>query len=231
MQSNNKKNRIIKSDGKTSGKRRRRAPAKSRGRLDIYGDAIGQLRRDVASLVRVINTEAKFLDQVWTNVAIDNTGTQIYLSNGMQQGLTASTRQGQSIHMDIYELNFTITNNATAINTYTRVMIVVDKQPNAAALSTAGILNSVVPSSQYIVGQQRRFIMLYDSVFALSTAGPSNLSMAISASTNQHVQYNTGNAGTIADIVTNSVYVILFSDQAVNTTTFNGYGRLYFRDN
>ncbi len=73
---------------------------------------------------------------------------------------------------------------------------------------------------------------MYDEVIALSTAGPSNAVRVVSPTgCNFHVEYNNGNAGTIADINSNSLYLVCFSDQATNTPTFQAYVRTWFVDN
>lgn len=217
------------------GRRRyaRRAPKESR--WSIYGKATKQLAQDaykgVQMVKQLVNTEFDFKDT--TTGVSPTSGGSMTLLNGMTQGDTASSREGNSIRMKSLDLRFYLTNNSTAVNTNTRVMLVHDKQPNGSTALVTDVLatNNVV--SPRNLDNRKRFKVIYDRTFSLSTAGPSNLNSAFyKKDFNQHVAfYNASNAGTIADISTGALFLLLLSDQAVNAPTINYYFRLRFIDN
>jgi hypothetical protein len=238
--SSNIRARTIKSDGKSLNRKRKRGNYNgSRGsrfgrtvgsRVDNYVNFGSQVMRDLNSIRRFINTEVHFLDTVQTAVNMTSTPTFVLL-NGMAIGDTSITRTGQSIKMDRLDLRFYMTGNITAVQTVSRIIVVLDKQCNGAIFSATSLLNAATAVSPYTVGGQNRFVILYDQTYALSTAGPLNMVQCLTLPANQHVEYNTGTAGDITDINTNSLYLLFLSDQATNVPILTAYLRLWFIDN
>lgn len=232
MQSNNRKRTWDRSDtrqGRNRGRRNRRAGSSKPGRLQIYSQAGRQALRDVNTLRRFINTEMHFTDV--TASVTPSTTPALVLLNGISIGDTASTRTGQSIKMDRSDFRFTLAVNTTSVSNFVRVIVVMDRQTNATAMTTADLLVVSTVVSPYSFGSQNRFVPLFDETYALNVSGPGSITKVIGLNTNQHVTYNTSNAGTVADIVTNSVYLIYFSDQATNPPSMLYYNRLWFVDN
>ncbi len=233
MQSNNKRRSWDRSDGR--GKSRKRPKAKRNlrapnGRVAIYSAAGQQLLRDINSLRRFINTELHFVDA--TASTTSSTTPALVLLNGLSLGDTASTRTGQSIKMDRGDFRFQLAVNATSVINFTRIIVVLDKQTNATAMTAADLLVANTPYSPYTFGSQSRFVILYDETFALSTYSAGAITKCVGLpGINQHVIFNSGNAGSVADIVSNSVYLIHLSDQATNTPAFSYYSRIWFVDN
>lgn len=232
MQSNNRKRTWDRSDtrqGRNRGRRNRRTGSSKPGRLQIYSQAGRQALRDVNTLRRFINTEMHFTDV--TASVTPSTTPALVLLNGISIGDTASTRTGQSIKMDRSDFRFTLAVNTTSVSNFVRVIVVMDRQTNATAMTIADLLVVSTVVSPYSFGSQNRFVPLFDETYALNVSGPGSITKVIGLNTNQHVTYNTGNAGTVADIVTNSVYLIYFSDQATNPPSMLYYNRLWFVDN
>ncbi len=236
--SNNTRARTKKSDGRIGGKNkrfRRRRPINTIGRaidrrVGVYQAAGGQALRDLNRLRQFINAEIHYLDTVQTAVNITSTTTFVLL-NGMQTGDTSITRTGQSIKMDGLDFRWYVTGNVTAVQVAFRLLVVVDKQPNNAIFAIGSLLNTATVVSPYTVGGQSRFVVLYDQTYSLTTAGPLAANACVRIAANQHVEYNTANAGDITDINTNSLYLLMISDQAVNVPIMYGYLRLWFIDN
>lgn len=225
------KNRIHKSDGKVNRKRRQRGGNVGRRPKRIaYTDMAYQVANDFNRLRQFINTEIKYNDSTVAASAVSSTATFLLL-NGMSLGTSSSTRIGQSVKCQGMDLRFSISGNVTAVQSYTRLLVVYDKQANGAIFSILSLLNAADTIASYAVGSQMRFNVLYDETFATSTAGPLNIVNFTKLGVNQHTEYTTGNAGTIADINSGSIYLVYISDQAVNTTTLNSYIRYWFIDN
>jgi len=228
MKSNNRKNAFNKSDGRSRPKgKKRRAPAQ--GRYAIYSQAGSQALRDINSLRRFINAEFHYSDQ---NATINATTTySVILLNGLSLGDTSTTRTGQSIKMDRLDLRFYLTANATTVTNLVRVIVVYDKQSNATTMTTADLLVSVSPNSPYTFGSQNRFTPLYDECFALTYGGLGIITKSLTLPANQHVTFNTGNAGTIADIVTGGLYLLIASKDLANPPDATYWSRLWYVDN
>ncbi len=231
MQSNNKKRSWDRSDSRKRQNKRRQISRRNRrpGRIQVYSNAGRQLLSDLGTLRRFINTEFHYIDTTASTTA--TTTPTLVLLNGTTLGDTTTTRTGQSIKMDRSDLRFQLSVNATSLVNYIRIIAVVDKQTNATAMTAADLLVTPNTVSPYTFGSQQRFIPLYDETFALSTYGPGAITKSIGLSTNQHVTFNTVNGGTVADIVTNSVYLIFLSDQGANPPSILYYNRLWFVDN
>lgn len=229
MLSNNKRRTWARSDAKGKSRRRARGGRRAPGRAQIYGNAGRQLMRDVNSLRRFINAEFHFSDVTASTTA--TTSPSLILLNGLSIGDTASTRTGQSIKMDRSDLRVQLSVNATSTTNFVRLIVVLDKQTNATAMTAADLLVSSTTVSPYSFGAQQRFVPLYDETIALSIYSLGAVTKVIPLNTNQHVVYNTGNAGTVADIVSNSVYFIFLSDQITNPPAILYYNRLWFVDN
>lgn len=229
MQTNNRRRTWDRSDSRNN-KRRKKRKRNPPSRWNIYSNAGKQALRDVNILRRYINTEFHLVDSVASNSSITSTPTLVLL-NGLSLGDTTTTRTGQSIKMDRSDFRFIIRGNVTAVNCFMRVIVVVDKQTNATAMVSADLLVQDTVISPYTFASQQRFIPLYDETFALPSSGQSCITKMTGPNTNQHVTYNTSNNGTVADITSNSCYLILLSDQSVNTPTISYYYRLWFVDN
>jgi hypothetical protein len=222
--------KIIKSDGR---KPKRKSRNQQLPRRLPYINTVSRLGsqalRDVSWLRQFVNTEIHNIDTT-ASPNFANTSTLVLL-NGCTIGDTASTRTGQSIRMNALDLNCYIIGNATAVLQSVRVMVVLDKQANAAAYSPTGLLNNDNTISMYAIGGQNRYVVYKDEMYALSTAGPLNCQFSWRVQLNQHTEYNTGTAGTIADINSNSLYLQFVCDQIANFPILAYYARLYFVDN
>jgi len=217
--------KIIKSDGK----RRKKGGQK---RLP-YGKTImrlgSQAGRDFQWLRQFVNTEIHYLDT--TNSSNVSTTSTLVLLNGTTTGDTATTRTGQSIRMNALDINAYLLGNSTAQQESVRILIVFDRQPNGAAYTSTGLLNVDNTISMYTVGGQNRYIVYSDEMYAISNGGPTNVHFSKRIQLNQHTEYNTGSAGTVADINSGSLYLQFVSDQGTNYPILAYYCRLWFVDN
>lgn len=188
-------------------------------------------RWGVKRLQELVNTEFDYVDSS-SSTTVASAGT-LRLLNGMAQGDTASSREGNSIRMKSYYMKYQIANNATAVNTNTRVILVLDKQSNGAQPLVTDILATNTVVSPRNLDNRKRFKILYDKCHSLGTAGPANINTEFYFKNQQtHVAYYNGsNLGTIADIATNALYLLTISDQATNLPAINYYFRLRFIDN
>lgn len=207
--------------------RRRRVVRRRRG--ISYGQIGRKIWRDVKWLKSVVNVEKKYIDTTATTTS--PAAGAFVLLNGCTTGTSAITRDGQSIKMvSIYE-NYFWSINAAAATTYVRTVIVLDRQANGAAPSFTDIfVNSGVLSAANI-GNSKRFKIVHDTRKTLSLNGNEMVRHKKFTKCSIHTEYNTGSAGTIADIQTNSLYLFHMSDQGANVPGFSYFVRVRFIDN
>jgi len=175
--------------------------------------------------------EFKVIDSVGST-AVSTTGT-LTLLNGLAEGDSATTRDGRQVLFKSLQLYVRGTMNGSATNTTCRVIIFLDKQPNETAPTMAALLATTVAGGVDAfrnLDNRKRFVILHDSRMVLSTDFPERVhehykKMSLVS------QYDSGNAGTIADITSNSLYMLQVSDEATNTPTQIFNVRLRFIDN
>ena len=240
MQRNSKHVSLVKSDGRNRKKKPQRVNYtrasdlrvrnRNPSRFDVYGAAGMQAMRDINTLRRFINTEVHYTDAV-ANGQASTTTPSFTLLNGIQTGDTATTRTGISIKCSNISLRYFVYGNASANWISGRILIVQDKQPNGAIFVIGDLLNATTATSPYNVTNQMRFAVLFDDNYVLSFGGNSAIINNLTVACSSHTEYNTGNAGTVADINTNSIYLVHFSDQATNNPAVTWYARYWFIDN
>lgn len=218
---------------KTRRNRRRNYKPKP-SRWQTYGNAAMQLASDAMKGVRfvkgLINTEFKNIDT--NNIPTVTAGGVITLLNGTVQGDGQFNREGSSFRMKSIDVRYQGTYNAAVgYNTY-RVMLVLDQQANGVAPALTDILAVNAVDSPRNLDYRKRFLILYDKVHCIGTGNGQQNYDHLHIKNEYHTQcFAASNTGTVADITTNAVYLVMFSDQAVNGPTVNYYGRIRFLDN
>lgn len=190
--------------------------------------------------------ELKYLDTFIGGTSITNTPL-LTLLNGMQQGDTVSTRQGDSITPTSIQYRCRVVQSPTALSDVIfRHLILWDRQPNGAAPTATDILDTTLISEYTVAPYQRqyqkRFKILHDKVIKLSpamadpTAPTTQVLQPFSykqfkKALSRVVNYRRGqNAGTVADIASNSLYSLWVAQSAASAgTVICGY-RMYYKD-
>jgi len=199
----------------------RRAPArKTYGRRAPVRRYAKQIPRGYPTS-RGTQGELKSIDINTGSLAADTTGA-IGLLNGCARGDDVNERTGRQICMKSLDITFTNqVTPATGTDQTQRVMVVLDRQPNAAPLAITDVLISVSTLSLTNLDNRNRFVVLYDKLMYLNATGEAGAAIAY----RKHIpmrniitQFNNGNAGTIADITTNSVYVISIGGNVAGVT-------------
>ena len=182
-----------------------------------------------------IRGEWKYLD-VTVNVVMDTSGV-VLLLNGLGLGNGASQRVGQNIAIRSIEFRLlSYVNAGTGVDQVHRYALVVDRQANATAMTGAQYLNAATIYGLRLLENRKRFKTLYDkSRYMNATAEPNS-----GCYTHKYIklkrplitEYNTGNAGTIADIVSNSLYLYGIGSSAPGATAgfCTGYVRIRYTD-
>jgi hypothetical protein len=200
---------------------------KQRGRGQIYGSALSQLSRDVKALYRMINVEDKYLDTSATSTL--SGAWQSALLNGLSQGNTSSQRTGQSVKCVGYEFRYSLSLGAAA-SCDSRILILVDKQADAAAPTLTQVFPVDITSPRVVAYLERYLVLIEDNI-TLTTTGSNLVRKEHMSRYEAHISFNSGNAGTIADIVTNSMYIAFVTDTTVTFPSITYSFRFVYVDN
>lgn len=207
--------------GAYAGKRQRKRYARA---------PFSAIQRDVAYLKNLINVEFKAVDTAGTTNASD-TGTRLLL-NGVATGDDYNDRDGRQLRFKSLQSSLTITKNASATNTQFRALWVIDKQPNQVALTVADVLDiSVAPPHDAFrnLDERKRFVILRDVTRTLTADRP-EANVRLYRRMDMKTVYD-GPTNGVADITTNSLYLILLSDETTQQPAVQYNNRLRFIDN
>jgi hypothetical protein len=206
---------------------------KSKVRTITYPMIGRKVLADIAYIKAQFNVEYKYSDTNYVGVT-NTTAGSFNIINALSLGTTAITRNGQSIKITEISLHYSeaLTTLSAAV-VFARVILVYDQQPNAAAFASTDLLQNGTTDvlSQYVVAYEDRFNVLYDEVHAMNQSDSPNIVQNYISYKPHHIEYNTGNAGTVADITKGSLFLFIFSDQAANPPTFSSRVRIRFLDN
>lgn len=164
--------------------------------------------------------------------------TNAQLLNGMVRGDDIGQHDGREIIMTRLQLRWRATNTA-ATPSFGRVLVVYDTQTNGTALTSGDLVGDpppIVASSVYKhieYQNRRRFIVLRDEILLLGPTAQFERTLIADwdLRIDMPVIYNSGNAGTVADISMGSLYVVSWSTAAAGGGTFSFDSRLgYFDD-
>lgn len=176
--------------------------------------------------------EWKFLDTP-INIAV-NTGVTYTLLNGLVPGNSASQRIGMKVQIkSIQCLLYNIVTGGTGIDQIHRRWLVLDRQANGAAPTLAQIATSADTLGLRNLEYRRRFKILNDKPILLNADGEPGskrlTKLYLKFKRPIIVEYNAGVAGTIADIVTNSLYMVTVGTAAAGVTAGSMLGIIRIR--
>jgi len=184
--------------------------------------------------------ELKYVDASATT-PMDDGGT-IYLLNGLQQGAGNQMRIGQRITMRSNHLKYYIVGTGTTGQAMSRIMLVLDMQPNGGLASLADIIEDANINFNIVSGLQMansaRFKVLWDKRY--STVGATGTIQDSFTQydenfqkLNNEVQYSDTNAGDITDITSGALLLVTMSNKITGADQPNitFYNRVRYHDN
>jgi hypothetical protein len=177
----------------------------------------------------MLNAEHKFKDTS-INQSPNNNGVQVLL-NGMSQGDTASTRDGNSVKIDKIHLLLDNIKNTSATTTVLRTIVYVAKAPNGSAPAIADVLTPQNENGLYNPINMGNLIkILYDRVHTFENSGKA---ISITRKNLNHIVHTRfgGTGATISDIQQGAIYLLLISNESTNTPTVQGTTRVMYYDN
>lgn len=178
--------------------------------------------------------EFKSVDVLDQNIAVDS-GTAVALLNGIARGDEINQRNGREVVMRSIQFQYTARVTAgTGIDQQQRVMLVYDRQTNAAALTCAQVLATTSTMSPRNLENRKRFKILYDRTFHLNASAEPNseLTRRFYRRLRHPITFNANTAGTVGDITTGSLYLVVTGSAAAGVTagTLSYSSRVRYQD-
>jgi len=165
-----------------------------------------------------------------------NVTTAVVLCNGCARGDEINERTGREIVMKSIQLQYNAVSTATTgIVNHVRVMVVYDRQANGAALTAAQVLSNTGGADGTLcprnLENRRRFWILYDRSVVVGPQGVTTTALGALPLVHRQwyrritlpVTFNNGDAGSVADITTGSLYLVVVGNQADGNTDADVY--------
>lgn len=139
---------------------------------------------------------------------------QLVLLNGLVTGSAATERIGRKVFMKTLFIRFVGSRTTAPLvgDSPVRMVIVYDKQSNAVAPLATDILQNDRISGLTNLSNAERFRIVMDKEFSLGTTNNTAVAWKKYIKLNLPMTFNTGAAGTIADIQTGSMYVLSYQN-------------------
>lgn len=179
---------------------------------------------------QMLNVEKKYTDTSITHTP-GTLGT-IELVNGISQGDTDQTRDGNQCKMIFINWRLTITINAAATATSVRIIVIVKKDNDSVTPNIAEVLDSTgsLFNAMYNRDTIHKFRVLYDKRLVLRAADRTMVALKFKRKMQTRIRFD-GVGSASSDISKNGLYVITISNEAVNFPAFGGVFRVSFVDN
>lgn len=214
------------------GRRRRRNYTRYKKRMPqrvSYWSTAKQLWKDVTYLKSLINTEFKYKDTS-ANSAI-STSPNFQLLNGLARGDDSTDRDGRQVRIKSLQSNFLFTQHASATSTIVRCIFFIDKDANGATPNMTDVFEAATINAPRELDNRKRFVILKDWTVTLTSSGQTIKRQKVFKNLDMKTVYDDSTAGDITDISSNSLFLLLLSNEATNTPTVNSYVRIRFVDN
>ena len=156
--------------------------------------------------------ELKFVDNsATTSTNLATTWSAAILLNGLANGSDASTRIGRKVTMKSLLVRYVASLQAGSTQgSPVRILIIYDKQANAAAPGITEILLADDFRSPNNLSNRDRFVTLADTITdPIAVNGTFSVAGVIYKKFSLETMFNQGTAGTIGDITSGSVYMFV----------------------
>lgn len=178
--------------------------------------------------------EFKYVDTDLSAQAVDTTGL-VKLINGTAEGVGPSQHTGRCTTVRSIQLRFTNTVTVTSgIDQQHRIMLIYDRQTNAAAPAITDVLVSSSITSMRNLDFRNRFTVLMDKRIDLNKAGESGsqLTWDYYKMSNLPVQYDATADATVASISSGGLFLIILGTEAAGGTagSITGTARVRYTD-
>lgn len=163
-----------------------------------------------------VNTERKYFDTSYIG-GVDSTAPDVFTLNNMIRGTDDINRIGNQVKIMTLQAFGRIEMDQSIDHQAVRMIIGVDMQPNGANPSIGDVIESNAVTALRQKDTGRRFHILYDKLYQMDKVSrASSIVKFFKKNLQLKVEYDA-NTGTVADISTNNLFVIMTSDQGTTT--------------
>lgn len=160
----------------------------------------------------------------YTGTLAVNSATTLQLINGIARTDDLEGRIGRQILMKSIQIKGILSSTATTgVRQFCRMLVVYDNQTNGNALAATDVLNQANVYDPRNLDNRMRFLILFDQTYAVQAPGVDGSQHVINyyKKISLPTTYNSGDAGTVADIATGSLYMIFIGTEAAGDTDAN----------
>lgn len=168
---------------------------------------LNQRTSGLMGMVTGTGAEKKFVDTNGTDVAV-TAAAVITLLNGVTQGVNANERVGKKVTWRSILLRMLVGPGATPTSFPFRIMLVWDKQTNAAAPTLVQLLASTSIVSPNLMDNRARFAVVLDWVDFIDIAGKSFAPRQVYIRKNFQTIFS-GITNTVGSIASGSLYLFV----------------------
>lgn len=184
----------------------------------------------VANGVRkLLNVEFKLFDHVETSTAVGNSGTLVSLNN-MAQGDNSNNRGGLSVRNKTLQFKYYCEQHASATNTFVRIVLLIDKNPNGSLVSVSDIFSENRITGHLHNKHLQRFNILSEQLISLNASSTDGSIGKKFIRLENHTKYDES-AEQNDNIERNQILLYMISNEATNTPTVHWSTRLRYIDN
>lgn len=194
-----------------------------------YGNVLDKVTSDIGRLKNLINVEFKAKDTA-DSFSISTT-MQLTLLNGLKKGDDINTRDGRQVRFKSVWIKMCFAMSTAATDTFVRIILFIDKQPNSVTINPVDILQEQTVESGKQLDSRKRIVILVDRVIVLQQANRTSQFVNIYKNIDMKTVYDASDVGSIADISTNALFIALLSNELTNQPTVGRFMRVRFIDN
>lgn len=181
--------------------------------------------------------EWKYLDTT-INTQINSDVPTMTLCNGLAPGNSATTRVGVKLSIRTIELRLSVMpDTAGGVLQRNRFFLVIDRQANGTVpTALTDIITPGTVNGLRSLTNRKRFKIIMDKMFSIGPTAQQGANRVFHIYLKLRrplvVEYNAGVAGTIADIVSNSLYFVTVGSELAGNTDSNitGVVRIRYTD-
>lgn len=188
----------------------------------------------VARIASMVNAEKQYYDNNVGLVSRNPTPTGIVdVMSGIPQGDDEGARTGNSIKLNSLYFTMQCGMNASATQTFVRIIMFEDKFNTGTTPTAADLLGLTLTTGWSVIAPLNvdhtiRYRIIFDKRIALSQNGRQNYIWKKYIKIQKHVHY-TGNLAT--DTYGGNIYLLTLSNEATNTPTIYFNCRVGYYDN
>jgi len=180
--------------------------------------------------------EQKFVDvaSTFSPTAGAVTFTNGVLLNGIANGTDASTRIGRKAAIKSLLIRATASVGTATKGGSFRLLVVYDKQTNAAAPAITDILLADAFNAPNNLSNRDRFVTIFDQIMGpVDVGGPNNVADTFYKKLNLEEMWNAGTDATVGSITSGSIYAFVAQSggMATNAPALTMYSRVRYTDN